>query len=208
MINHNYPLMEGGQVCGERGVSWLYRLTNCFIHMQTGLKHFWSLQQSDTVSPCLWWMTLNIASCREARIVSYAGFRKPISNSALFKEALFYSKDRRVIAAFKTLHHRLKCHSSEERWKTWRWMEKRYWIASTFLKVNFRYWGAVIICSVLCHGSNLSLFYSHSSRCWCWGERLDRWSCTLYDNNPTFFSAVSAGCDSDWRPCDRALQIL
>lgn len=178
--------MEGGQVCGERGVSWLYRLTNCFIHMQTGLKHFWSLQQSDTVSPCLWWMTLNIASCREACIVSYAESRYQI---------LLYSKNhcfirRQVIAAFKTLHHRLKCHSSAERWKTWWWMEKRYWIASTFLKVNFRYWDAVVICSVLCHGSNLFL-NPHCSRCW--GEWLDRWSYTLYDNSPTlFFSAVSA----------------
>lgn len=43
---------------------WLLRgLTNCFIHMQTGLKRLWSLQQADTVSP--WWMTQNIASCRE-----------------------------------------------------------------------------------------------------------------------------------------------
>lgn len=68
IINYNYPLMHQCQVCGERGVGWLYSLTNCFIHMQTGLKHLWSLQQADTVSPHLRWMTLNITSCREAAL--------------------------------------------------------------------------------------------------------------------------------------------
>lgn len=40
----------------------------------------------------------------------------------------------------------------------------KYWIAATFPNINFIDWGAVIICSVLCHGLNLC---SCCSRCWC-----------------------------------------
>ena len=110
--------------------------------------------------------------------------RKLISNSAPFKEPLFYQG--RWSQLLK--HRGVKCHSHGGKGgkPDDEWMEPRTqkdWIAATFLEVNFRYIvSAVVIRSVLCHGS-ISGLYSHRSRCWCWGEPPDRWSCILYDNS-------------------------